>query len=107
MTTQQNQAKVDERLRQAIIDKKRQQIEEWSDRISKLQARVQQSVANVRRESYRQLEDLIAARDAASARLEKLVDSTQETWSDVLQQTDSAFQALADRFHGFVNSHTT
>ena len=57
---------------------------------------------SVRAETEKRLKDLVAARDNAVSRLEQLRQSTQQSWSQLLADTDTAFQELADRFHGFV-----
>lgn len=97
----QDQSQVDERLRQAILDKKEAQIEAWTMQIEQLREHLKDVAANVRQETEQRLSDLVAARDRALTRLEQLKQSTQQSWAEVLSHTDAAFQELADRFHSF------
>jgi uncharacterized coiled-coil DUF342 family protein len=97
---------VDERLRQAILDKRQAQIRELTEKIDQLQRQADHVAEGVRSETRSRLDDLRAARDAAMARLEELKRSTQETWAGLLMQTDEAFQSMSDHFHAFVNSQT-
>lgn len=97
---------VDERLRQAILDKKQAQIEAWTIQIEQLRERLQTVAGDVRSETEQHLNDLIAAKDQAIVKLEQLKKSTQQTWADVLSQTDEAFQNLADRFHRFAQKQS-
>ncbi|WP_216903536.1 hypothetical protein [Synechococcus sp. CCY 9618] len=99
-----NMDNVDERLRQAILDKRQAQIQELSEKIDRLQNQARQVADDVRSETQSKIDDLKAARDAATARLEELKQGTQETWSSLLEQTDEAFQSMSDRFHSFVNN---
>ena len=102
----QEMANLDERLRQAILDKRQAQIQELSDKIDQLQHQARQVAEGVRDETESKLEELRAARDAARSRLQELQRSTQEAWSSVLEQTDEALQSVSDRFHAFVNSQS-
>ena len=78
MTTQQptinyssqEMANVDERLRQAILDKRQSQMKELSDKIDQLQHQTKQLADSVRAETESKLKELRAARDAASSRLQ-------------------------------------
>ncbi|MEA5441587.1 hypothetical protein [Cyanobium gracile] len=114
MTTQQHivsrssqeMANVDERLRQAILDKRQAQIQELSDKIDQLQNQAKQVAEGVRDETQSKLKELRAARDAATSRLQELQRSSQDAWSGLLEQTDEAFQSMSDRFHAFVNSQS-
>lgn len=114
MTTQQptinhssqEMANVDERLRQAILDKRQSQMKELSDKVDQLQHQAKQVAEGVRDEAESKLEKLRAARDAASSRLQELQHSTQDAWANVLEQTDEALQSVSDRFHAYVNSQS-
>ncbi len=97
---------VDERLRQAILDKRQAQIQEFSEKIDQLQNQARQVADEVRNRTQNQLDELQSARDAAMSRLEELKQGTQETWSGLLAKTDEAFQSMSDRFHSFVNSQS-
>ncbi len=97
---------VDERLRQAILDKRQAQIQEFSEKIDQLQNQARQVADEVRNRTQSRMDELRAARDAATARLEELKQSTQETWEGLLAQTDEAFQTMSDRFHSFVSSQS-
>ena len=102
----QQMADVDERLRQAILDKRQAQIRELSERIDQLQNQTRQVTEEVREGTLRRIEDLKAARDAAASHLEGLKQATQDTWAQLLEKTDNAFQSMSDRFHAFVNGQT-
>jgi DNA anti-recombination protein RmuC len=108
-TTQRNTKEmgdVDERLRQAILDKRQAQIRELTATIDQLQRQADQVAEGVRSETGRRLDDLRAARESAMARLEELKRSIQETQAGLLVQNNEAFQSISDSFHAFVNSQT-
>ncbi|EAQ74779.1 hypothetical protein [Synechococcus sp. WH 5701] len=96
------QSQVDERLRQAILDKKQAQIEAWSQQIEKLQQALQSVSSELRVETEKRVIELTEARDQAFAQVESLRRATQENWETLLIQTDHLLQDLATRFHEFV-----
>lgn len=106
MPTSTDQSQVDDQLRQAVLAKKEAQLQEWSAQIERLQAQVKQMSADVRIETEKKIDQLITARDQAGSRLEELRTATRETWEDLLRQSDTTFQAIADQFHSFVSKHT-
>ena len=104
--TSADQSHVDDQLRQAVLAKKEAQLQEWSAQIEKLQATVKQVGADVRSETEKKIDALIAARYQAGSRLEELRTAPRETWEDLLRQSDTTFQTVADQFHSFVRQHT-
>jgi len=96
------QSQVDERLRQAILDKKQAQIEAWSRQIEHLQQAVHSVSSELRVETEKRVIELTDARDQAFAQVERLKRATEENWDTLLMQTDHLFQDLATRFHEFV-----
>jgi glycyl-tRNA synthetase beta subunit len=96
------QSQVDERLRQAILDKKQAQIEAWSQQIEHLQQALQSVSSELRVEAQKRVIALTDARDQALTQVESLKRASQENWHALLMQTDHLFQDLATRFHDFV-----
>jgi len=96
------QSQVDKHLRQAILDKKKAQIQAWSQQIEHLQKALLSVSSEVRVETEKRVIELTDARDQAYAQVERLQRATQENWDTLLMQTDHLFQDLATRFHEFV-----
>jgi glycyl-tRNA synthetase beta subunit len=97
------QSQVDERLRQAILDKKHAQIEAWSQQIEHLQQVLHSVSSELRVETEKRVIELSDARDQAFAQVERLKLASQENWDTLLMQTDHLFQDLATRFHELVD----
>lgn len=93
---------VDERLRQAILDKKQAQIKAWSRQIEHLQQALQTVSSELRFETEKRLIEMTDAQNQAFAQVESLKRATQEKWDMLLIQTDHLLQDLATRFHEFV-----
>ena len=96
------QSQVDERLRQAILDKKQAQTNAWSQQIEHLDQTLQYVSSELRVETGNRVIELTNARDQALAQVENLKWASQENWHALLMQTDHLFQDLATRFHEFV-----
>jgi hypothetical protein len=74
--------------------------------IDQLRARANQASADVRRETYEQLRNLMSARDTVSRQLGRPRDATHTTWTeDLLHQTDEALRSFSGRFPHFVKEH--
>ena len=75
-----NQAKdqsQEDELRQAILDKKQEQIEDWSNHIEHLQQTLESVSPVLRIETEKRVTDLTDARDQAFAKVESLKPETQ------------------------------
>ena len=75
-----NQAKdqsQEDELRQAILDKKQEQIEDWSNHIEHLQQTLESVSRVLRIETEKRVTDLTDARDQAFAKVESLKPETQ------------------------------
>jgi glycyl-tRNA synthetase beta subunit len=96
------QGQVDQRLRQAILDKKEAQIKAWSQQIEHLQEALKNVSSELFVEAEKRVIELTEARDQAFTQVESLQRATQENWDTLLIQTDHLFQDLANRFHEFV-----
>ena len=59
----------------------------------------------MRRITRQRLDELINARNQATAQLDQLQQSSQGNWESLLQQSDAFFQDLADRFHRFASKN--
>ncbi len=105
-TQVEGQSQVDERLRQAILDKKQAQIEAWTQQIEQLQQALQGVSSELRVATEKRVIELTEARDQAFAQVESLRRATQENWETLLMQTDHLLQDLATRFHEFVERST-
>ena len=101
-----DQSQVDERLRKAILDKKKAQIEAWSRQIEQLQEGLQNVTASLRSQTEERLSDLTEARDQAVKHLDQLQQSSQETWASILQQSDKVFQDVAERLHAMAQDQS-
>lgn len=92
-------------LKEAVLNKKRVQIEAWSAQIEQLQQGMSGLADSVRRITRQRLDELINARNQATAQLDQLQQSSQGNWDSLLQQSDAFFQDLADRFHRFASNN--
>ncbi len=104
--TQEDRSAVDDRLRQAILDKRQAEIDAWNNQIEQVRSSLDQLTDEARQEGQKRLDQLVQARDQGIAQLKQLQEATQTNWDNLLQQTDAAFQNLADRFHALVESNT-
>ena len=107
MTTgaQQDSAAVDERLKQAILDKRQSDIDAWNRHIEQLEGNLNQLTDEARQEAQKRLDQLMQARDQGMEQLQDLRQATQSNWETLLQQSDATFQNLADRFHKLVEKN--
>ncbi|WP_322775192.1 hypothetical protein [Synechococcus sp. CBW1107] len=101
-----DQSQVDERLRKAILDKKKAQIEAWSRQIEQLQEGLQNVTSSLRSQTDERLSDLTEARDQAVKHLDQLQQSSQETWASILQQSDKVFQDVVERLHAMAQDQS-
>ncbi len=101
---------LDKQKRQAELDKRDAQLREWNAEIDRRKAQIQQAKADAQKESVlqleKQLDQLVSARDAAMAELEKLREAGESTWTNLLNTTDSLFQSAAQQFHEFVSTQS-
>lgn len=104
--TQEDRSAVDERLRQAVLDKRQAEIEAWNRQISEVRDNLNQLTDEARKEAQKRLDQLVQARDQGMEQLTRLREATQSNWESLLQQSDTTFQALADRFHNLVENNT-
>jgi hypothetical protein len=100
-----DQSPANAQLKEAVLNKKRVQIEAWSGQIEELQQGMSGLAESVRRTTRQHLDELINARNQATAQLEQLQQSSQENWESLLQQSDALFQDLAGRFHRFASKN--
>ena len=100
-----DQSPANAQLKEAVLNKKRVQIEAWSGQIEELQQGMSGLAESVRRTTRQHLDELINARNKATAQLEQLQQSSQENWESLLQQSDALFQDLAGRFHRFASKN--
>ncbi|TVS01462.1 MAG: hypothetical protein EA413_13930 [Cyanobium sp. PLM2.Bin73] len=105
MTTS-NQAQVDERLKQAILDKRQAEIDAWNTKIVQLRSNLNQLTDDARQETQKRVDQLVQARDQGLEQLQQLRQASQNNWESLLQQSDATFQKLADRFHDLVEKNT-
>ena len=97
-----DQSEANAQLKEAVLNKKRVQIKAWSEQIEELQNGMSDLAESVRRTTRQHLDELINARNQATAQLEQ---SSQENWESLLQQSDALFQDLAGRFHRFASKN--
>ena len=67
----------EDELRQAILDKKQEQIEDWSQHIENLQQTLESAPPGLRIETEKRVTDLTDAREQATAKVERLKPETQ------------------------------
>ena len=67
----------EDELRQAILDKKQEQIKDWSNHIENLQQTLESVSPVLRIETEKRVTDLSDARDQAFAKVESLKPETQ------------------------------
>ncbi len=100
-----DQDRANAQLKEAVLNKKRVQIEAWSAQIEQLQEGLSGLADSMRSTTRQRLDDLSNARNQATAQLEQLQQSSQENWDALLQQSDAFFHDLADRFHRFASKN--
>ncbi len=100
-----DQDRANAQLKEAVLNKKRVQIEAWSAQIEQLQEGMSGLADSMRSTTRQRLDDLSNARNQATAQLEQLQQSSQENWDALLQQSDAFFHDLAVRFHRFASKN--
>lgn len=103
---QDDRAAVDERLKQAILDKRQAEIDAWNNQIEQLKGSLNQLSDEARQEAQKRLDQLVQAREQGMEQLQHLRQATRSNWETLLQQSDATFQNLADRFHSLVEKNT-
>ncbi|MCP9886336.1 hypothetical protein KBY96_00065 [Cyanobium sp. ATX 6A2] len=101
-----DRAAVDERLKQAILDKRQAEIDAWNHQIEQLKGSLNQLSEEARQEAQKRLDQLVQAREEGMEQLQHLRQATRSNWETLLQQSDATFQNLADRFHNLVENNT-
>ncbi|MEO1004183.1 MAG: hypothetical protein AAFX65_13885 [Cyanobacteria bacterium J06638_7] len=104
-TTQESREAVDERLRQAVLDKRQSEIEAWNRQIEELRSGLSNLTEDARQEIEKRVDQLLQARDQGMEQLQRLQEATQDNWQQLLEQSDATFGSLADRFHALVESN--
>lgn len=105
VTTTDRQA-ADEQLKQAILDKRQAEIDAWNNQIDQFRNNLQSLADDARLEAQKRLDNVVQARDQGVDQLKRLRDATQENYERLLKESDTAFQQLADQFHGLVENNT-
>jgi glycyl-tRNA synthetase beta subunit len=77
VTNQAKDQRQEDELRQAILDKKQEQIKDWSNHIEHLQQTLESVSPMLRIETEKRVTDLTDARDQAFAKVESLKPETQ------------------------------
>jgi glycyl-tRNA synthetase beta subunit len=77
ITNQAKDQRQEDELRQAILDKKQEQIKDWSNHIEHLQQTLESVSPMLRIETEKRVTDLTDARDQAFAKVESLKPETQ------------------------------
>ena len=76
VTNQAKDQRQEDELRQAILDKKQEQIKDWSNHIEHLQQTLESVSPMLRIETEKRVTDLTDARDQAFAKVESLKPET-------------------------------
>ncbi len=96
----------DERLRQALLDKRQAEIEAWNRQIEQFRDNLKGFAEDARAEALKRLDAMVQARDQGIEQLRELRQATHDNFDGLLRQTDTAFQKLADQFHSLVQRNT-
>jgi DNA anti-recombination protein RmuC len=97
---------VDENLKQAILDKRQAEIDAWNNQIEQFRDNLQNLADDARQETQKRLDSVVEARNQGVEQLRQLRDATQDNFERLLKESDTAFQKLADQFHGLVEDNT-
>ena len=97
---------VDENLKQAILDKRQAEIDAWNNQIDQFRDNLQNLADDARQEAQKRLDSVVEARNQGVEQLRQLRDATQDNFERLLKESDTAFQKLADQFHGLVEDNT-
>lgn len=84
--------------RQEYKAKIKAELDKMDARISEYQARASQLKADLSTEYQRQLEQLMAKRDAAASKLEQLQSAGSEAWEEMQGGFESAWEELNQAF---------
>ncbi|NQV10396.1 MAG: hypothetical protein HQ527_04395 [Cyanobacteria bacterium] len=98
-----DQAAVDERLKQSILDKRQVDIEAWDLQIEQFRSSLNGLAGDVQQVAQDRLDELVQARDQSVEQLNQLRQTTQDNVEGLLEQTKTSFEKLADEFKSLVD----
>ncbi|MEX0600395.1 MAG: hypothetical protein WD423_12065 [Rhodothermales bacterium] len=84
--------------RDEFVEKLKQQIDEWNEKIDRLEQRVREGRAEAEGTTDERLVDLRRRRDDLRARLRELQSASEEAWSDLKTGIERARKELGDAF---------
>jgi len=82
--------------RHEYIEKFKQKLDEWDDDIVELEAKAQQTKADIKYEYEDQITSLRLKRDIARLKISELKDASEEAWEDLKEGTDEAWSSLKE-----------
>ncbi|MHC5212109.1 MAG: sll1863 family stress response protein [Planctomycetota bacterium] len=82
--------------REAYLEKLKARLDEWNARIAVLEARANQSKAEVKRRYAEQVAALKRQRDEVRVRVDKLRKTSGDAWRDVRRGIEEAGERLGD-----------
>jgi len=80
--------------REAYSEKMAAQLEEWSDQIDALEARVKKANAEVRLRRAEEMHELRVKRHQASEKMKELDEASADAWGHVSKRTAKVFEDL-------------
>lgn len=80
--------------RHEYIEKFKNKLDEWDADIDVLEAKAQQTTAELKVEFVDQLASLRVKRDIAKLKLAEMMDASEEAWEDIKAGTDEAWTSL-------------
>ncbi len=97
---------LNEQERRAYIDKQQARLDGWMADVDKLKARISQLNASAKEKAFQQidqqLETLQGARDVVQATFSELQEASTERWSNLVEESEEAFDLLSDQIRAFV-----
>ncbi len=81
--------------RKQYTEKLKARLDQWNSEIDKLEAKANETEADVKIEYKKQLDELRAQRDHAEVKMKELRDVSDEAWNDMQVGFDKAWDNIA------------
>lgn len=80
--------------KKAYIEKLEAKLKEWSAEFDKLKEKAGSSEAKIKEEYHKKIEDLRPRVEDINKRIQKLKESSEETWEELKSGTEKAWQEM-------------
>jgi short-subunit dehydrogenase len=85
------------------VQKMKAKLDEWSAEIDRLQARSEQVEADLKLEYSRRMKNLQEKQDTAQEKLDNLINSSGQAWTEFKSGVESAWKSLEDSIQDVQN----